>query len=610
MAGRIPQEFIDSVIARVNIVDVIDARVPLNKKSGRDYTARCPFHEEKTPSFTVSEPKQFYHCFGCGANGTAIGFLMQHDHRTFPEAVEELAALVGLEVPREGGPAARPNPISNSLIEIVEKANEYFQRMLREHPEAHTAIDYLRGREVNGETAKRFGLGFAPDAWEGLIAALDPDGSRQKLLLSAGLVLKRDSGGVYDRFRGRVIFPIEDHRGRVVAFGGRVIGDGEPKYLNSPETPLFRKRAELYGLHLARAALNRENRAVVVEGYMDVVALAQFGVDNAVATLGTATTQTHIERLFRFVPEIVFCFDGDNAGRRAAWKALQESLPLMQDGRQISFLFLPDGEDPDSIVRKEGEQGFRKRVSEAEPLADFMLRELSSQTDLARLDGRARLVELARPLIETLPDGLFRQLLLDQITAAAGVDADAAGRRMTAKPTRASAPARNPTRRPAPAAGREPLSRAIQLVLQNPRLAACDEDYSELLQPGGPGIDTLLMLLQEAKSSPDITTPALVERFRDHRFHPRLEQLASAPQILEDATESGDIDFESEYRGYIATLRQQARHQQFDELQRKADAGEATAAELQALVTRLHRDRAPAQQGQTPAQQGEDTDKA
>lgn len=603
MAGRIPQEFIDSVIARVNIVDVIDARVPLNKKSGRDYQARCPFHEEKTPSFTVSEAKQFYHCFGCGANGTAIGFLMQHDHRTFPEAVEELAALVGLEVPREGGPAARPNPVSNSLIEIVEKANAYFQRMLREHPQAHTAIDYLRGREVNGETAKRFGLGFAPEAWEGLISALDPDGTKQQLLLSAGLVLKRDSGGVYDRFRGRVIFPIEDHRGRVVAFGGRVIGDGEPKYLNSPETALFRKRAELYGLHLARAALNRENRAIVVEGYMDVVALAQFGVDNAVATLGTATTQTHIERLFRFVPEIVFCFDGDNAGRRAAWKALQESLALMQDGRQISFLFLPDGEDPDSIVRKEGEEGFRERVDDAEPLTDFMVRELSSQTDITRLDGRARLVELARPLIETVPDGLFRQLLLNEITSTAGVDASAADQRMTSKPGPSQTPGATHQRRRAAPATREPLSRAIALILQNPRLANCDEDYAELLQLGGPGVETLLMLLQEAKSSPEMTTPVLLERFREHKFHSRLEQLAVAPQILEDATESGEIDFESEYRGYIATLRQQARHRQFDELQRKADAGEATASDLQALVARLHQDK-------DPASESEDTEKA
>jgi len=551
MAGRIPQEFIDSVIARVNIVDVIDARVPLNKKSGRDYSARCPFHEENTPSFTVSEAKQFYHCFGCGANGTAIGFLMQHDHRTFPEAVEELAALTGLEVPREGGPAARPNQVSSSLIEIVNQANEYFQRMLREHPQAHTAVDYLRGREVTGETAKRFGLGFAPDSWDGLISKLDPQSARRALLLSAGLVLKRDGGGIYDRFRGRIIFPIEDHRGRVVAFGGRVIGDGEPKYLNSPETPLFHKRAELYGLHLARSALNRENRALVVEGYMDVVALAQFGVDNAVATLGTATTQTHLERLFRYVPEIVFCFDGDNAGRRAAWKALQESLPLMQDGRQISFLFLPDGEDPDSIVRKEGEQGFRSRIDESEPLADFLLRELSSQTDLDRLDGRARLVELARPLIETLPDGLFRQLLLEQITDAAGVDAAAADRRMASKPAAPAVPTPSAgvhAARGRSATSREPLTRAIQLLLQNPELAHCDEDYSELQQSGGQGVEMLLMLLQEAKSS----------------------------------VES---------------------HRQFDELQRKAAAGEASAAELQAQVSRLH-------QGSTAAGDSEDADNA
>jgi len=548
----------------------IDARVPLNKKTGRDYTARCPFHEEKTPSFTVSEAKQFYHCFGCGANGTVIGFLMEHDHRTFPEAVEELAAQVGLEVPREGGPAARPDPVSNSLIEIVKQANDHFQRMLREHPRAHQAIDYLRGRGVNGVTAKRFGIGYAPDAWDGLIKALDPDGSREKLLLSAGLVLPRDSGGVYDRFRGRVMFPIEDHRGRVVAFGGRVIDDGEPKYLNSPETALFRKRAELYGLHLARGALKNENRGIVVEGYMDVVALAEHGIENSVATLGTATTQTHIDRLFRYAPEIIFCFDGDSAGRRAAWKALQESLPVMQDGRQISFLFLPDGEDPDSIVRKEGAEGFRTRADKAEPLPDFMVRELSTQTDLTRLDGRARLIELARPMLETLPDGLFRDLMVRQVTEAAGVESNIVNQRLTPGSVSPQSPVRRetqPTKQ-----RREPLSQAISLLLQHPELAHCDEDYADIARDGGAGIDTLLEVLQEAKSAENVTTAILLERFREHRYHRRLEELASKPQILEDATETGEVDYESEFRGYIERLRDQVRQAEYESLKAQVDA--------------------------------------
>jgi len=587
MAGRIPQEFIDTVIARVNIVDVIDARVPLNKKSGRDYSARCPFHEDKTPSFTVSEAKQFYHCFGCGANGTVIGFLMQHDHRTFPEAVEELAAQIGLEVPREGEPMARPDPVSNSLIEIVQQANDYFQRMLREHPRAHEAIDYLRGRGVNGATAKRFKIGYAPDAWDGLIRALDPDNKREKLLLSAGLVLPRDSGGVYDRFRARVMFPIEDHRGRVVAFGGRVMGEGEPKYLNSPETALFRKRAELYGLHLARAALKNENRGIVVEGYMDVVALAEHGIENTVATLGTATTQTHVERLFRFAPEIIFCFDGDKAGRRAAWKALQESLPVMQDGRQISFLFLPDGEDPDSIVRKEGADGFRTRADEAEPLPNFLVRELSTQTDLSRLDGRARLVELARPMLEALPDGLFRELMIRQVTETAGVETNIVNKRLTAKT--ASSPARHRATRNPSQNRSSPLSQAISLLLQHPGLAHCNEDYADITGTGDAGIEMLLEVLQEAKSAQNVSPAMLLERFRDHRYHRRLEELASKPQISEDATETGEVDFESEYRGYIDILRRQARHAEYESLKALVEAGKASGSELQASLSRLHR---------------------
>ena len=398
MAGRIPRDFIDQLLMRVDVVEVIDRRVPLTRK-GTEYKACCPFHEEKTPSFTVSQIKQFYHCFGCGANGTAIGFLMEYANLGFVEAVEELAEGAGLQVPVEdarqsgrypgksGGKSGEESPAL--LVEIVAEANRWFQQQLR-GPQAKQAIAYLKGRGLDGRIAADFGIGYAPDGWDNLATALGNSEIRRRQLLKAGLVAKRDdrraavksanranehsnehsndqsndhSNGMpdaqsnpesnpelnlYDRFRNRVIFPIEDHRGRVVAFGGRILGEGEPKYLNSPETPLFHKGAELYGLHRARRAIGQAGHSIVVEGYMDVVSLAQFGVDNSVATLGTATTRTHVQRLFRLAPEIVFCFDGDRAGRAAAWKAMQIALPEMRDGRQVGFLFLPEGEDPDS----------------------------------------------------------------------------------------------------------------------------------------------------------------------------------------------------------------------------------------------------------------------
>ena len=327
MAGRIPKQFIDELLTRSDIVDVIDARVPL-RKAGKDYKACCPFHEEKTPSFTVSADKQFYHCFGCGAHGSAIGFLMDYDHMSFVEAVEELAARAGLTVPKEAGAAfEKEKDTGADLIELMREAVRFYRQQLRDHPQAPRVVNYLKGRGITGEIANEFNLGFAPEGWDNLLKALGKDDDSREALVRAGLAVKKDRGGYYDRFRERVMFPIEDHRGRVVAFGGRIIDKGEPKYLNSPETPLFHKGRELYGLFHAREAIKRENRVMVVEGYMDVVALAQFGIDFAVATLGTATTRDHLERLFRHAPEVIFCFDGDRAGREAAWRALVLGCP-------------------------------------------------------------------------------------------------------------------------------------------------------------------------------------------------------------------------------------------------------------------------------------------
>ncbi|MDJ0740543.1 MAG: DNA primase, partial [Gammaproteobacteria bacterium] len=396
MPGAIPQHFIDDLLARADIVEIIGRRVPL-KKAGREFHACCPFHSEKTPSFTVSPAKQFYHCFGCGAHGSALGFLMEYDRLSFPEAVEELASSMGLEVPREAafdqGPDHRP------LYELLELAAQHYEQQLRQHADAARAVDYLRQRGLSGEIAARFRLGFAPPGWDNLLQALGGDDERVARLRDAGLITEQDHKR-YDRLRDRIIFPIRDGRGRVVGFGGRLLGDGKPKYLNSPETPVFHKGRELYGLYEARQADGHPARLLVVEGYMDVVALAQFGIGNAVATLGTATTSDHLEKLYRATPEVVFCFDGDRAGRDAAWKALQTALPLMRDGRQARFLFLPDGEDPDSLVRQIGAAAFTERVGGAQPLSEYLFEKLSAQVDMQTLDGRARLGELTQPLLE------------------------------------------------------------------------------------------------------------------------------------------------------------------------------------------------------------------
>jgi len=369
MAGRIPQQFIDDLLNRVDIVEIIDSRVPLKKK-GKEYSACCPFHNEKTPSFTVSQNKQFYHCFGCKANGSAIGFLMEYEHLSFPDAIEELARSQGIDVPYEGG--QRPDPeakkAQTDLYDLMQEADQFYQKQLRQHALSEQAVNYLKERGLSGEVAKIFGIGFAPDGWDNLLKALGTTPEHEKALVTAGMLIQKDNGKCYDRFRDRIMFPIRDRRGRCIAFGGRILpkeqpNDKDAKYLNSPETPLFHKGRELYGLYEARQALRDIPRLMVVEGYMDVVALAQFEVRYAVATLGTATTPDHLQRLFQLTSEVVFCFDGDRAGKEAAWRALQTCLPEMRDGRETRFMFLPDGEDPDSYIRKIGKEAFELEIS-------------------------------------------------------------------------------------------------------------------------------------------------------------------------------------------------------------------------------------------------------
>ncbi len=424
MAGRIPQKFLDDLLDRVDIVEVIDRRVKL-KKTGKNYSARCPFHEEKTPSFSVNPDKQFYYCFGCGAGGNALGFVMDYENVDFPQAVATLAGSLGLEVPREqtpGGPAQPQREDSNkALYALLEQAARYYQQQLRSHPEAQRAISYLKQRGLTGQIAKDFDLGFAPPGWDNLLQALGQDEHQRKLLLATGMLVQNDAGRSYDRFRDRVVFPIRDQRGRIIAFGGRVLGDDKPKYLNSPETPVFSKGRELYGLYQARQANRKLERALVVEGYMDVIALAQHGITNATATLGTATSQAHLERLYRLTPEVVFCFDGDAAGRKAAVRALESALACMEDGRQARFLFLAEGEDPDTLVRKLGEQRFRELVTSATPLETFLFEVASEGLDTSTLEGRARLSKLALPYIRQLPDGVFRQLMFRALAERTGL---------------------------------------------------------------------------------------------------------------------------------------------------------------------------------------------
>lgn len=428
MAGLIPQSFIDDLLNRTDIVDVVSSRIQL-KKTGKNYSACCPFHKEKTPSFTVSPDKQFYYCFGCGAGGNALGFVMDHDQLEFPQAVEELAKRAGMDVPREEGSRGHKprQPVDSPLYPLLEAAAEHYRQALKNHPQRKYAVDYLKGRGLTGEIARDFGLGFAPPGWDNLLKQLGGDALQQKAMIDAGLLIENaETGKRYDRFRDRIMFPIRDSRGRVIAFGGRVLGDDKPKYLNSPETPVFHKGQELYGLYEARKHNRDLDEIMVVEGYMDVIALAQQGLRNAVATLGTATSEEHLKRLFRIVPSVLFCFDGDAAGRNAAWRALESTLPSLQDGRRARFLFLPEGEDPDTLVRTEGTDAFRARINQhAQPLADYFFQQLSEEADPRSLEGKAHLATLAAPLIDKIPGNNLRALMRQRLSEITGLSGEA-----------------------------------------------------------------------------------------------------------------------------------------------------------------------------------------
>jgi len=591
VAGRIPQHFIDELIARTDIVEVIGSRVQL-KRAGREYKACCPFHDEKTPSFTVSADKQFYHCFGCGAHGTALGFLMDYDHLGFVEAVEDLAARAGLEVPREGGPAAPSQP-HDELYVALERASLYFRQSLSGETRAR---EYLAKRGLSADIVQRFGIGYAPARWDGLLERYGATDDERQVLLRAGLVIERQpeagraaAPGFYDRFRDRVMFPIRDTRGRVIGFGGRVLDSSEPKYLNSPETELFHKGRELYGLYECRQATRSLQRLLVVEGYVDVVSLHQAGITYAVATLGTATTPEHLQRIFRLVGEVVFCFDGDRAGRAAAWRALENAVAEVKQGRQVRFLFLPEGHDPDSLVREEGFAAFEARLATALPLSDYLIRELSARSDPSNVDGRARLVELAKPLVRRIPSDVYRELLVTQLAATVGMSSARlaalldAGEPPTARQPEAAGAPRAGSRAAAPAAGRGNLVRqAIGLLVHFPAAAAMVGKVDALSEVDRPGVALLLELLSQLKEDPPANTAALLERWRDRPEHVPLSKLAAAECLVPDA-EAAAAEVRSAV-GRLVAEASSARLLALEEKSRSVPLSSEEKQELQSLI--------------------------
>jgi DNA primase len=564
MTERIPREFIQQLLARVDIVDFIDGRVPLRKKSSNNYFACCPFHAEKSASFSVSQNKQFYYCFGCGAHGNAIDFLMQYDKLSFPEAIESLAKLTGMVIPRETVASNKPN-INPDLYELLTQVAKYYQTELRQSP---PAIQYLKNRGLSGNIAKDFGIGYAPPGWDHVLQTIGKSATLKQQLFEAGILIKKDDGGFYDRFRDRIMFPIHDRRGRVIGFGGRVIDKGEPKYLNSPETPIFQKGHELYGLYQALSANRELQRVLIVEGYMDVIALFQMDITYAVATLGTATNAYHLQRLFKHTSEIVFCFDGDQAGRTAAWRALLVTLPIMRDDIQIRFMFLPDNEDPDSLIRKEGKTAFEQRIQNASTLSHFFFQHIGSQTDLSTTDGRARFVKLANEHLQQLPTGIFQTMMLDELAKRARIDVAEIS---APKATQTTKPLAKPTTARAPSS----LRLAITLLVQKPELAnQLTEDLPSL---DVRGFELLTRLVDIIKTHTITNTAGLREHFRDTEEEKLLSKFAHLEHMIPDT------GITLEFLGSIARLKKLANKQMIETMLSKAAQNGLTTDEKQYL---------------------------
>ncbi|MFM2616031.1 DNA primase [Vibrio alginolyticus] len=529
MAGHIPRSFIDDLLARLDIVDIIDAHVKLKKK-GKNYGACCPFHNEKTPSFSVSQEKQFYHCFGCGAHGNAIDFLMEFDRLEFVEAIEELASYLGLDVPREqrsggngsfqSGPQASSSEKRN-LYDLMGSIAQFYRNQLKQ-PASKVAIEYLKDRGLSGEIVQKFGIGYVADEWDLVRKNFGQNKENQDMLVTGGMLIENDKGNRYDRFRGRVMFPIRDRRGRVIGFGGRVLGDGTPKYLNSPETPIFHKGKELYGLYEVLQAYREPPQILVVEGYMDVVALAQYGVDYSVASLGTSTTGDHLQVLFRQTSTVVCCYDGDRAGREAAWRAMENALPYLTDGRQLKFMFLPDGEDPDSYIRQNGKQAFEQQVSNAMPLSEFMFSSLTQQVDMSTKEGMAKLSTLAVPLIDKVPGGTLRLYLRELLGRRLGLVDERQLQQLISKQGKED-------KRPQPhkEIKRTPMREVIALLIQNPQYVSMVPDLTSVRDLPIPGLSLFVDVLDKCQAHPHINTGQLLEHWRNSQNETLLSRLAS-----------------------------------------------------------------------------------
>ncbi|ATZ12740.1 DNA primase [Erwinia amylovora] len=554
MAGRIPRVFINDLLARTDIVDLIDARVKL-KKQGKNYHACCPFHNEKTPSFTVNGEKQFYHCFGCGAHGNAIDFLMNYDRLEFVESIEELATLYGLEVPYESGsgPSQLERHQRQSLYQLMTGLRDFFQQSLTQGPSAG-ARDYLAQRGLSDEVVKHFSIGFAPAGWDNALKRFGSNPDDRQSLIDAGMLVTNDQGRSYDRFRERVMFPIHDKRGRVIGFGGRVLGDGMPKYLNSPETEIFHKGRQLYGLYEALKNYPEPGKLLVVEGYMDVVALAQFGVDYAVASLGTSTTAEHIQLLFRSTDTVICCYDGDRAGREAAWRALETALPYMNDGRQLRFMFLPDGEDPDTLVRKEGKEAFEARMEQAMPLSTFLFDTLMPQVDLRSPDGRAQLSTLALPLISQVPGETLRIYLRQELGNKLGILDDSQLDKLLPRQAESAKAVAQPQLK------RTTMRILIGLLIQNPQLATIVPPLDGLEQSETPGFPLFVELVSTCVAHPGLTTGQLLELYRGTKFSQSLETLATWNHMIVDD------EVETMFQDALASMYNNALERRLEEL--------------------------------------------
>lgn len=572
----IPESFIQELLARIDIVEIIDRVVPL-KKAGANYAACCPFHKEKSPSFTVSPAKQFYHCFGCGAHGTAIGFLMEHQGLSFPDAIEELARHCGLTVPQDNNEHAFRKPSADrtdnaegpSLLDVMLTAHKYYRDELKKSPRA---INYLKGRGLTGEIAARFGIGYAPEGWQNLRAAFpEYDIASFQALIKDGLVIENEQKRRYDRFRDRVMFPILDQKGQVIAFGGRILDQGEPKYLNSPETPLFEKGREVFGLPQAREACRQTDTVIVVEGYMDVVALAQHGIGNAVATLGTATTTTHIRKLLRMVDRVVFCFDGDAAGRKAAWRALENSLEALAEQKVLAFAFLPPEHDPDSYVRDLGKEAFQAAIDRATPLSEFLLQTLCSHVDLTSAEGRAKLLAEAKPLLQKIPTPMLRLQIVKQLAEKTGLQPGEVERgcelsRQAATPI--ATPARAPRQAPSL------IRRLLRVLVQAPELVAdLPADLPGHLPPHDPLTPTIRRLLPRLIDAPQPSD--LLERVRGSEDAPVLADIFASllTEPLEKEALSAELD------GIVAQISRDQLDIELTALQLAAQRGSLNPAE-------------------------------